>query len=53
MDTLTQIIDESCIWHTPGKSPIARDYEGREATFGQFGRYGGETTGLSRPTFCM
>jgi uncharacterized protein len=53
MDTLTQIIDESCIWHTPGKSPIAGDYEGREATFGQFGRYGGETTGLSRPTFCM
>ncbi|MCF6116082.1 hypothetical protein L2449_03980 [Mesorhizobium muleiense] len=53
MDTLSQIIDESCIWHTPGKSPIAGDYEGRESTFGQFGRYGGETTGLSRPTFCM
>ncbi|RWP11824.1 MAG: hypothetical protein EOR00_28005 [Mesorhizobium sp.] len=45
MDTLTQIIDESCAWHTPGKSPIAGDYEGREATFGQFGRYGGETNG--------
>ena len=45
MDTLTQIIDKSCIWHTPGKSPIAGDYEGREATFGQFGRYGGETHG--------
>jgi len=33
MDTLTQIMDESCTWHTPGKSPFAGDYEGREATF--------------------
>nr|WP_287171943.1 nuclear transport factor 2 family protein [Mesorhizobium sp.] len=48
MDTLTQIIDESCTWHTPGKSPIAGDYEGREATFGQFGRYGGKTNGTFR-----
>ncbi|GLS23651.1 hypothetical protein GCM10007874_66720 [Labrys miyagiensis] len=45
LDTLAQIIDESCTWHTPGKSPIAGDYEGRMATFGQFGRYGSETQG--------
>jgi uncharacterized protein len=45
MDTLTQIIDESCTWHSPGKSPIAGDYKGREAILGQFGRLGGETHG--------
>ncbi len=29
----------------PGRSPIAGSYEGRDAVFGQFGRYGGETAG--------
>ncbi|MER9947803.1 nuclear transport factor 2 family protein [Mesorhizobium sp. M0047] len=48
MDTLTQIMDESCTWHTPGKSSFAGDYERREATFGYFGHYGSETHGTFR-----
>ena len=45
MKTLTELFDESASWHTPGRSPIAGDYKGREAIFAQFGRYGGETGG--------
>ncbi|AZO61075.1 MAG: hypothetical protein EOQ55_21695 [Mesorhizobium sp.] len=48
MDTLAQIIDEKCTWHSPGRNPIAGDYKGREATFAQFGRYGGQTLGTFR-----
>jgi len=36
---------EDGAWHTPGRSPIAGDYVGRDAVFAQFGRYGGETGG--------
>jgi len=43
--TLTELIDENASWHTPGRSPIAGDYVGRDAVFGQFGRYGGDTGG--------
>lgn len=43
METLTEIFDENASWHTPGRSPIAGDHEGREAVFAQFGRYVGET----------
>jgi hypothetical protein len=42
---LTELMDENVSWHTPGRSPIAGDYVGRDAVFGQFGRYGGETGG--------
>ncbi len=42
MDTLTALFDESASWHTPRRSPVAGDNEGREAVFAQFGRYGGE-----------
>jgi uncharacterized protein len=45
METLTELFDENASWHTPGRSPIAGDHEGREAAFAQFGRYGGETGG--------
>ncbi len=45
METLTELFDESASWHTPGRSSIAGDHEGRDATFAQFGRYGGETAG--------
>jgi len=45
MKTLTDLFHESASWHTPGKSPIAGDQKSREATFAQFGRYGGETGG--------
>ncbi|MGL6279655.1 MAG: nuclear transport factor 2 family protein [Gaiella sp.] len=43
--TLTELLDENASWHTPGRSPIAGDYVGRDAVFGQFGRYGGDTDG--------
>lgn len=43
--TLTALFDESASWHTPGRSSVAGDHEGRDAAFGQFGRYGGETAG--------
>jgi ketosteroid isomerase-like protein len=45
IDALMELIDENASWHTPGRSPIAGDYRGRDAVFGQFGRYGGETNG--------
>lgn len=45
METLMGLFDEEASWHTPGRSPIAGDNEGREAAFAQFGRYGGETGG--------
>jgi hypothetical protein len=50
MDTLTEIFDESASWHTPGRSPIAGDHQGRDAAFAQFGRYGGETGGTFKAT---
>ena len=45
METLTGLFDENASWHTPGRSPIAGDNDGREAAFAQFGRYGGDTGG--------
>lgn len=48
VNALMQLFDESASWHTPGRSPIAGDYIGRDAVFGQFGRYGGDTEGTFR-----
>ena len=48
IETLALILDENASWHTPGRSPIAGSYEGRDAVFGQFGRYGAETAGTFR-----
>jgi hypothetical protein len=48
METLTELFDENASWHTPGRSPIAGSYQGRDAAFGQFGRYGGDTGGTFR-----
>jgi ketosteroid isomerase-like protein len=45
MDTLTELFDESAVWRTPGRSSLAGDHEGREATFAYFGRLGQETGG--------
>jgi ketosteroid isomerase-like protein len=45
METLTEIFDEGASWHTPGRGPLAGDYEGRDAVFGQFGRFAGGTGG--------
>ena len=48
METLTEIFDESASWHTPGRSSLAGDYEGREATFAYFGQLGEQTGGTFR-----
>ena len=45
MKTLSELFDENASWHTPGRSPIAGEHQGRDAAFAQFGRYGGETAG--------
>ena len=50
MKTLTELFHENASWHTPGRSPIAGDYKGREAAFAQFGRYVGETGGTFKAT---
>jgi ketosteroid isomerase-like protein len=46
--TLNELFHDDCSWHTPGKSPVAGNYHGKQAVFTQFGRYGGETHGSFR-----
>jgi ketosteroid isomerase-like protein len=48
MDTLIEIFDESCVWHLPGRSSMAKDYESRDATLAYFGQIGQETGGTFR-----
>ena len=48
MKTLTGTFDENAVWHLPGRSSMAKDYQGRDATFAYFGRLGQETGGTFR-----
>ena len=48
METLTETFDESAVWHLPGRSSMAKDYQGRDATFAYFARLGQETGGTFR-----
>jgi ketosteroid isomerase-like protein len=48
IDTLTELFDENVSWHQPGRSSMANDYEGRDATLGFFGQIGQETDGTFR-----
>jgi ketosteroid isomerase-like protein len=48
MKTLTGTFDESAVWHLPGRSSMAKDYQGREATFAYFALLGQETGGTFR-----
>ena len=48
VDTLTEIFDESVVWHLPGRSSFADDYQGRDATLAYFGQLGQETGGTFR-----
>ena len=48
VETLTELFDESAVWHLPGRSSLANDYQGREATLAYFGRIGQETAGTFR-----
>src|SRR5438046_4931699 len=48
MDTLIETFDESAVWHLPGRSSMANDYQGREATLAYFGQLAQETGGTFR-----
>jgi ketosteroid isomerase-like protein len=48
MDTLIEVFDESAVWHLPGRSSMAKDYQGRDATLAYFGQLGQETGGTFR-----
>ena len=45
MNTLIELFDEGAVWHLPGRSRFADDYQGREATLAYFGQLGQETGG--------
>jgi ketosteroid isomerase-like protein len=45
LDTLTELFDENVVWHLPGQSSMAKDYEGRDATLAYFGLIGQESGG--------
>lgn len=44
-EALAEVIAEGANWHTPGRSSLAGDHLGREATFAYWRRLGGETGG--------
>ena len=48
IDTLTELFDESAVWHLPGRSSMADDYQGREATLAYFGQLAQKTGGSFR-----
>lgn len=48
IETLTELFDDSAVWHLPGRSSMANDYQGREATFAYFGQLAQETRGTFR-----
>jgi uncharacterized protein len=48
VNTLTDIFDESAVWHLPGRSSMANDYQGRDATLAYFGQLAQETGGTFR-----
>jgi ketosteroid isomerase-like protein len=48
VDTLVEIFDESLVWHLPGRSSMAEDYQGRAATLAYFGQLAEETGGTFR-----
>jgi ketosteroid isomerase-like protein len=48
LDTLSQLMDEGMSWHLPGRSPMADDYESRDATLAYFGELAQKTDGTFR-----
>ena len=48
MDTLNELFDDSVVWHLPGRSTFANDYQSREATLAYFGQLAQETGGTFR-----
>ena len=48
IDTLKEIFDENAVWHLPGRSSFANDYQGSEATLAYFGQLAQATGGTFR-----
>jgi uncharacterized protein len=48
INTLTEIFDKSAVWHLPGRSSMAEDYQGRDATLAYFGQLAQRTGGTFR-----
>jgi len=48
MNTLIELFDESAVWHLPGRSSMADDYKGRDATLAYFGELAQRTDGTFR-----
>jgi ketosteroid isomerase-like protein len=42
---LMEVFDDNVTWRTPGRSSIGGDYQGKEATLGQLGRFVEDTGG--------
>ena len=45
IETITPLFDESAVWHLPGRSSMANDYQGRDAILAYFGQIAQETGG--------
>ena len=48
LGTLVELFDENAVWHLPGRSSFADDYQGRDATLAYFGKLAQETGGTFR-----
>ena len=48
INTLVDLFDETAVWHLPGRSSMADDYQGRDATLAYFGQLAQETGGTFR-----
>ena len=48
IDTLIAIFDKDAVWHLPGRSSMAGDYRGRDATLAYFGQLAQESGGTFR-----
>jgi uncharacterized protein len=48
METLIEVFDEGLVWHLPGRSSMANDYKGRDATLAYFGQLAEKTGGTFR-----
>lgn len=47
LDSLAAMFEEHVVWHTPGRNPLAGDYEGRDAVLASFA---GSSISLTGPT---
>lgn len=45
IETITPLFDESIAWHLPGRSSMAKDYQGRDAVLAYFGQIAEKTGG--------